>query len=108
MAATLLVEHFQPTHVLFTGIAGAVNPDLHTGDIVIGTRTTFYDYGESTPGGFRVSATVDSFTGKLNPLYFPADPYLLGLAEKAAARVRIAPVKKVEVPAGGYRSYRDG
>ena len=32
MAATLLVEQFQPTHVLFTGIAGGLNPDLRPGD----------------------------------------------------------------------------
>src|SRR5262249_35266444 len=36
LAATLLVEQFQPTHVLFTGIAGGVNPDLRPGDVVIG------------------------------------------------------------------------
>ena len=36
MAATLLVEQFQPTHILFTGIAGGLNPDLRPGDVVIG------------------------------------------------------------------------
>src|SRR6266513_2796441 len=36
MAATLLVEQFQPTHVLFTGIAGVLNPHLRPGDVVIG------------------------------------------------------------------------
>src|SRR5262249_35973330 len=30
-AAALLVEQFQPTHVLFTGIAGGLNPDLRAG-----------------------------------------------------------------------------
>jgi len=38
-AATLLVEQFQPTHVLFTGIAGGLNPDLRPGDVVIGAKT---------------------------------------------------------------------
>src|SRR5262245_9127921 len=52
--ATLLVEQFQPTHVLFTGIAGGVNPDLRPGDVVIGARTAYHDYGEYTPEGFRV------------------------------------------------------
>jgi len=43
MAATLLVEQFQPTHVLFTGIAGGLNPDLRPGDVVIGAKTAHSD-----------------------------------------------------------------
>src|SRR5262245_22041063 len=81
MAATLVVEHFQPTHVLFTGIAGGVNPDLGPGDIVIGDRTAYYGYGELSPKGFRPLPTVNPLTGKPNPLSFPADASLLAGAE---------------------------
>ena len=42
MAATLVVEQFQPTHVLFTGIAGGLNPDLRPGDVVIGAKTAYH------------------------------------------------------------------
>jgi len=91
--AILLVEHFQPTHVLFTGIAGGFNPDLGPGDIVIGARTTYYDYGELTPNGFRPLPTVNSLTGKPNPLFFPADAGLLAAAEKAAADLKLAHIK---------------
>jgi adenosylhomocysteine nucleosidase len=93
MAATLLVEQFQPTHVLFTGIAGGLNPDLRPGDVVIGAKTAYHDYGEWTPEGFRVGRTVDPFTGKPNPLFFPADAGLLAVAEKAALDLKLAPVK---------------
>jgi adenosylhomocysteine nucleosidase len=93
MAATLLVEHFQPARVLFTGIAGGVNPDLGPGDIVIGARTTYYDYGELTPKGFRPLPTVNPLTRKPNPLLFPADAGLLARAEKAAADLKLAPVR---------------
>ena len=93
MAATLLVEQFQPTHVLFTGIAGGLNPDLRPGDVVIGAKTAYHDYGEWTPEGFRVGRTVDPFTGKPNPLFFPANPGLLAVAEKAALELKLAPVK---------------
>ena len=92
MTATLLVEQFQPTHILFTGIAGGLNPDLRPGDVVIGARIAHHDYGEYTPGGFRVSPTVNPFTGKPNPLFFAADADLLGAAEKAAADLKLAPV----------------
>jgi len=93
MAATLLVEQFQPTHVLFTGIAGGLNPDLRPGDVVIGAKTAYHDYGEWTPEGFRVGRTVDPFTGKPNPLFFPANPGLLAVAENAALELKLAPVK---------------
>jgi adenosylhomocysteine nucleosidase len=93
MAATLLVEHFQPALVLFTGIAGGVNPDLGPGDIVIGKQTTYYDYGELTPKQFRPLPTVNSLTGKPNPLFFDANAGLLAEAEKAAADLKLAPVK---------------
>jgi adenosylhomocysteine nucleosidase len=93
MAATLLVEQFQPSHVLFTGIAGGLNPDLRSGDVVIGAKTAYHDYGEWTPEGFRVGRTVDPFTGKPNPLFFPADAGLLAVAEKAALDLKLAPVK---------------
>ncbi len=54
-AGTLLVEQFQPTHVLFTGTAGGLNPDLRPGDVVIGAKTAYHDYGEWTPEGFASS-----------------------------------------------------
>jgi adenosylhomocysteine nucleosidase len=92
-AAILLVEQFQPTHVLLTGIAGGVNPDLGPGDIVIGSRTSYYDYGELTPNGFRSLPTVNPLNGKPNPLFFPADAGLLAAAEKAAAELKLARVK---------------
>jgi adenosylhomocysteine nucleosidase len=93
MAATLLVQQFQPSHVLFTGVAGGVNPDLRLGDVVIGAKTAYYDYGEYTPEGFRVRQTVDPFTGKRNPLFFAADTGLLAVAEKAAVDLKLAPLK---------------
>src|SRR5437660_5345098 len=93
MAATLLVEQFQPTHILFTGIAGGLNPDLRPGDVVIGAKTAYHDYGEWTLEGFRVGRTVDAFTGKPNPLCLPADAGLLAMAERAALDLKLAPVK---------------
>src|SRR5262249_9620367 len=37
IAATLLIDHFSPSAVVFTGTAGAVDPELNPGDVVIGT-----------------------------------------------------------------------
>jgi adenosylhomocysteine nucleosidase len=93
MAAALILDQYRPTHVIFTGIAGGLNPDLHPGDVVIGSKSAYHDYGEWTKDGFRVGPTKDPFTGKPNPLFFPADAGLLGAAEKAAADLKFEPVK---------------
>jgi len=92
MAATLLIEHFQPTHILFTGIAGGLNPELQPGDVVIGAKTAYHDYGKWTPAGFRVGQTTDPFTGQPNPVFFPADAALLEMANEAAPHLDLAPV----------------
>jgi len=91
--ATLLIDQFRPTHVLFTGIAGGVNLDLGPGDIVIGATTAYHDYGEVTPKGFQLGPTRDPRTGKHNPLFFPADAGLLAAAEIVAAKLKLSPVK---------------
>src|SRR5438874_11408049 len=62
MAATLLVEQFEPSHVLFTGIAGGLNSDLCPGGVVIGAKAVYYDYGEWRLEGFCVGKTVDRFS----------------------------------------------
>ena len=72
MAATLLVEQFQPTHVLFTGIAGGLNPDLRPGDVVIGAKTAYHDYGEWTPEGFHVDRRWTRSPASRTRFSFPA------------------------------------
>lgn len=84
VATALMIEHYRPKHVLFTGIAGGLNPELGPCDIVIATKTTYNDFGELTDTGFKPFATVSPVDGKDNPLEFPADPVLLAAAEKAA------------------------
>ena len=38
-ATTLLLDHFMPAAVIFSGTAGAVDPDLNPGDVVVGTAS---------------------------------------------------------------------
>lgn len=39
VAATLAIERFHPAAIISIGTAGAHNPNLHTGDIVVATQT---------------------------------------------------------------------
>jgi adenosylhomocysteine nucleosidase len=79
MTATLLIDHFRPSEIVFSGVAGALNPDLAPGDIVLGEKTAQHDYGEITASGFSPQPT-----GKDIPLFMNAPERLLSLAEAAA------------------------
>ncbi len=84
MASTLLIEHLRPSEVIFTGIAGALNPALEPGDIVIAQRTAQHDLGIWLETGLKNRGEINRFTGERNPTFFVADARLLRLAELAA------------------------
>ena len=83
MTATLVIEHFQPTRVIFTGVAGGLNPDLLIGDIVIAEKTAQHDLGKLESVGIENFGVRNPINGKRNPVLFPGDPELLQVAETA-------------------------
>ena len=87
MVTTLLLEHFRPNRVLMTGTAGGINPELRSGDIIIGAKTTYHDFGDLIADGLRANPTRNPLTKTRNPLYFPADEKLLALAQQAIPTV---------------------
>jgi adenosylhomocysteine nucleosidase len=84
IAATLLADRFKPSAVIFTGTAGAVDPELKPGDVVIGTGVGYHDYGSVEAGGFVRSRPRNPATALVDPAFFPADPKLLSAAQRAA------------------------
>jgi adenosylhomocysteine nucleosidase len=94
IATTLLIDHFAPTAVVFTGTAGAVDPDLNPGDVVIGTAIGYHDFGDLTTSGLVRSPTRNAGTGRLDPAFFPADPALLAAARRAALSLKSGRVRE--------------
>lgn len=89
MTTTLLLHHFQPTEVIFTGIAGGIHPHRRPGDLIIAEKTAQHDiviYSEDSFANYRIR---NPFTGDLNPTFFPADATLLQRAERAKANVKL-------------------
>jgi adenosylhomocysteine nucleosidase len=82
-----MLDHFKPQQVIFTGIAGGVNPNLSPGDIVIGTVVAHHDYGTITPDSMLLRPTRNPMSMIENPIYFPGDSGLLALAARAAGTV---------------------
>jgi adenosylhomocysteine nucleosidase len=50
-----VIDTFDPTAIIFTGLAGAVNPDYHVGDIIIPDRWITHDFGTWGKDGFRAA-----------------------------------------------------
>ena len=93
MTTTLLIEHFKPNKVIFTGIAGAVNQQLQPGDIVIAEKTAHHDMGTIWPEGLFHKGVKNRLDGWENPVFFDADERLLRLAERAAEQVELSSIQ---------------
>ena len=92
--ATLLITHFNPTAVLFSGTAGADRPpDLRPGDVVIGATVAQHDFGLQTPSGIRRLGTRNAVTGERDPLLVPAPGNLVASARQSAQGLTLPPVK---------------
>ena len=94
MAASLVIDHFHPTALIFSGTAGAVDPSLEPGDVVIGTRVAQHDIGRVTGDGFVRRPTRDTVSGQANPMFFDAPDALLAAARRAAATLTLPAVRR--------------
>ena len=93
MTTTLLIEHFKPDKVIFTGIAGAVNRQLQPGDIVIAEKTAHHDMGTVWPEGLFHKGVKNRLSGWENPVFFDGDEQLLKLAERAVQQVDLRSIR---------------
>ena len=83
ITTTLMIEHFHPTEVLFSGIAGGVDPALSPGDLVIGKKIAYHDYGTLGDSLLR-DPTRNPVTGQNNPLFFGSNDTLVEIAERVS------------------------
>ena len=91
MTATLIIEHFHPNQVIFTGVAGGLNPDLQIGDIVIAERTAQHDLGRLESSEIENTGVKNPINGQRNPVFFRADPELLQIVETALEDIELTP-----------------
>ncbi len=89
IATTLMIEHFMPREIVFTGIAGGTNPGLSPGDIVIGSKVAYHDYGTTTPDSLFRRPTRNPFTMKENPIFYLSDRKLVEIAVLVAGKSKV-------------------
>lgn len=98
MTTTLLIEHFKPKEIIFTGIAGGVDPNLGPGDIVIAQKTAHHDMGTIWPEGLFFRGVKNPLTNMRNPVFFQGDERLVKLAEQAGEAAGFRKVQTVDGP----------
>jgi adenosylhomocysteine nucleosidase len=106
MNTQLVLDRFRISHIVFSGIAGGVNPDLHIGDVTVAQRwgqyleilmaretapgqytlpswvkdATLPNYGASYPRPVEVRSALRS--GGERKFWFDTDPALLEIASR--------------------------
>lgn len=78
----ILLDTFGVSRILFTGVAGALHPDLNIGDIVISSQCIQHDM-DVTALGYRRGVIPYQETSA-----FPADKTLIQLAEQACQSLK--------------------
>jgi len=90
LTATLLCAHFRCRSLLFSGVAGGLDPALGVGDVVIGERVIQHDYGALHDSGLRSYRPGTIPIGDQRaPLAFETDAILLERARGALASLSL-------------------
>lgn len=93
MVATLAIDHFAPREVLFTGVAGSIDPALGIGDVVVAEHVLHHDAGVVGPNGLELyQAGHVPFFNPTNELGYRPSPELLDRARSVVAGLELSPV----------------
>jgi adenosylhomocysteine nucleosidase len=87
LSTAILLERFQPDHVINTGSAGGYNPALNVGDVVISTEVRHHDV-DVTAFGYEYGQVPGM------PAAFEAAADLVNIAEESAKEITDVQVVK--------------
>lgn len=89
-----VIDRYSPRWIIFSGIAGGVEPEMQIGDIIVAEKCAAHQFGYVGKSGFeprQISLKGERFPVSTGPpaiRYFPADTRLLRVATAAASVVR--------------------
>ena len=91
-STAILLDHYTPKQLIFSGVAGGLHPESLPGDVVIGTKLIQTDFGQIDSTGFKISPFRKLSGGRYDDLYIYSDPGLVQQAEAAAKQVTFIPI----------------
>jgi len=96
IVATLMINHFSPSALFFSGTAGAIDPALRPGDVVIGETVAQHDVGLQTPNGITRRGPRNALTGEFDPILIHAPASLLAPARLSAEGLTLPTIKTAD------------
>jgi len=113
MSTQAVIDYFEVGGILFSGIAGGVNPNLHVGDVTVPAQWGQHQemvFARNTDGGWETGGRAGEFGnfGMMFPrgqlirgggpgphpqerqFWFPVDARMLAVARQVAGRVQLA------------------
>jgi adenosylhomocysteine nucleosidase len=96
IVATVLIGHFNPSALFFSGTAGAIDQSLRPGDVVIGTGVVQHDVGVLTARGIQRRGLRNAVTGGLDALIVAPPEALLAAARRAAAGLTLKRIESAD------------
>jgi adenosylhomocysteine nucleosidase len=91
-STAILTQNFKLSSLIFTGVAGGLDPEALPGDLVIGEKLVQYDFGKVDSLGFEVSPFRKLSGGSHEELYVVSNARLVGISQEAAKRVEFLPI----------------
>jgi len=89
MTATLTVDYFKPSEVIFTGIAGGLNPCLEPTDIVVAIKCVQHDLNYVYNDSVISYPVSNPITGKVNPVFYKSDSGMLKILKENFLKIKL-------------------